>query len=337
LKWFKSHLKSLVSGSRFRDKSERRSEFFAEKLRFLDLHVLWYLSPFPVTREIPYVLTVWDIQHRLQPWFPEVSSNGIWMQREIGTASQYQRSTFIITGNKVGAAQLEFAYSIPNERILINSLPVPTDAVRYWENTKVTEAIVLWRKGIGNFVLYPAQFWAHKNHKVLLEALFHIKATSDDIPTLIFTGNDKGNFDYVASLIENLGLSKHVINLGFVSRSDLLYLYSEATLLAFPSLFGPDNIPPLEAMAIGCPVLVADDQGMREQLGAAALHLSPTDPLEWSKAIITLTQDAELRATMVNLGKKRIERYKTDQYIDKVQNRLLDFKKIRETWSLNNE
>jgi glycosyltransferase involved in cell wall biosynthesis len=291
-KWVVSHLKSLISGSHLKDKAQRRSEFFESKLSFLHLDMLWYLSPHPYTQEIPYALTVWDIQHRLQPWFPEVSHNGIWTQREIGTISHLQRSTLLITGNNVGATQISTIYSIPSERILVNSLPVPSDALEYRQNQSASETIYSWREGIRNFILYPAQFWAHKNHKVLLEAMAHLAATSDNVPKLVFTGSDKGNLDYIRDLVSRLQVDEYVINLGFVTRQDLLYLYSEATALVFPSMFGPDNIPPLEAMAIGCPVLVADDPGMREQLGSAAMHLSPTDPLEWASAVTTLSEDA---------------------------------------------
>jgi glycosyltransferase involved in cell wall biosynthesis len=332
-KWLTSNLKSLVTGAPFKDKAQRRSEFFEKKLRSLHLSMLWYLSPHAYTQEIPYALTVWDIQHRLQPWFPEVSKNGTWEQREARTISHLQRASFIITGNNVGAQQISFAYSIPLDRILVNSLPVPTDAIEYTRNRIASEFIRSLREGIGDFILYPAQFWPHKNHKVLLEAVAHLASSSPDVPKLILTGSDKGNLNYLLNLINELQINEHVINLGFVDRTDLLYLYSEAKALVFASLFGPDNIPPLEAMAIGCPVLVADDPGMREQLGSAAVHLSPTDPIAWADGIINLDYENYLRQEMKAGGQNNFNNNETSKYVEKVQNRLLDFKKIRDTWS----
>jgi len=331
--WFSSHLKSLVSGSPFKDKAQRRSEFFEKKLRFLHLAMLWFLSPHPYTQELPYALTVWDIQHRLQPWFPEVSNNGVWMQRELLTISHLQRATLLITGNNVGAMQISSAYSISLDRILVNSLPVPSDAVEYRHNQNASETIRSWRDGIGQFILYPAQFWAHKNHKVLLDAIAQLAASSEKVPKLVFTGSNKGNLEYIQDLTHQLKIDGYVINLGFVDRTDLLYLYSEASALVFPSMFGPDNIPPLEAMAIGCPVLVASDLGIREQLGSAAMHLSPTDPLEWADAITSLCQDFGLRKTMITQGKIKVKDCTTEGYINTVQARFLSFKKVRQTWS----
>jgi glycosyltransferase involved in cell wall biosynthesis len=275
---------------------------------------------------------VWDIQHRLQPWFPEVSKNGNWMQRELGTAYQFQRSSLIITGNNVGATEIALAYSVPRERILVNALPAPSDALEYNLSPNASEAIRIFREGIGEFVLYPAQFWPHKNHKVLLDAIAHISLNSRNVPKLVLTGSDKGNLDYIQKKIEDLQIEEHVINLGFVDRTDLLYLYSQATALVFPSMFGPDNIPPLEAMGIGCPVIVADDPGMREQLGTAAIHLSPTDPVSWANTISTLCLDGKLRETLIFRGKVRTQICTTETYVEKVQRRLIEFKRIRETW-----
>lgn len=328
----KSHAKSIVSGDRFKGETQRRSEYFEGKLQHLNLDMVWYLGPYPATQEIPYVLTVWDIQHRLQPWFPEVSSNGIWTQRELVAAPHVQRSTLIMVGNDVGARQLASTYSIPPDRIKINPLPVPTDAIEFHANPAPRPSIESFCGEIGEFILYPAQFWAHKNHKVLLDALALLKAANSNVPKLVLTGSDKGNLVYVNSLISELKISEHVINLGFVNRVDLLYLYSKAIALVFPSMFGPDNIPPLEAMALNCPVLVTDDSGMREQLGSAAIYLQPTDALAWAKAIEALMTDPSSRETLVSKGRDRIRNCTTDKYVQTTQSHILEFKKIRETW-----
>jgi glycosyltransferase involved in cell wall biosynthesis len=331
-KWLTSLTRSLLKGSHFKNRAQRRSEYFENQLSFLQLDMVWYLGPHPYTQEIPYALTVWDIQHRLQPWFPEVSNNGAWMLRELGTTSFIQRATIIVTGNMVGAKQISSAYSISMDRILVNALPVPSDAITYKANPKSSENIRKWREEVGDFVLYPAQFWPHKNHKVLLEAIAILVSSGDSIPKLVLTGSDKGNLDYINALIKDLKIENYVINLGFISRQDLLYLYTEASALVFPSLFGPDNIPPLEAMAVGCPVLVSDDLGMREQLGTAAMYLSPTSPHDWANAISELQRTPKLRQTLVMAGIERVKACSPDKYIETVQGKILDFKLIRGTW-----
>ena len=72
----------------------------------------------------------------------------------------------------------------------------------------------------------------------------------------------------------------NIIILGYVPDSEISELYQRARALIMPTFFGPTNIPPLEAIAVGCPVAVSDIYGMREQLGNAAIYFNPTSITE---------------------------------------------------------
>ena len=87
---------------------------------------------------------------------------------------------------------------------------------------------------------------------------------------LVLVGDDKGQAGHVASLVREMGLSDSVHQLGFVETEELVALYRGAHSLLYLS-FGPENLPPLEAYALGCPVVASDVPGAREQLGEAAL------------------------------------------------------------------
>ena len=123
------------------------------------------------------------------------------------------------------------------------------------------------------YLLYPAQFWSHKNHATLLRALALLPEY-----TLACVGSDKGYLDHVRGLARELGVLDRVRFLGFVETDELVALYRGAHALVYLSFFGPENLPPLEAFALGCPVVQADVAGAREQLGDAALLVPPTDP-----------------------------------------------------------
>src|SRR5258708_18479979 len=119
---------------------------------------------------------------------------------------------------------------------------------------------------------------------------------------MVFTGSDKGNAQHVIEKTAELGLQDQVHMLGFVPRADLRALYSKAQALTFATFFGPDNIPPLEAFALGCPVIASRVSGAQEQLGDAALFFEPSDPQDLASAILTLSQDQQMRARMVKKG-----------------------------------
>ena len=92
-----------------------------------------------------------------------------------------------------------------------------------------------------------------------------------DAPDIVFVGADKGTQKHVMAEAEALGVARRVHTLGFVDRERLVALYQHAEALIYPSLFGPDNLPPLEAMALGCPVIAARVDGADEQIGDAGI------------------------------------------------------------------
>ena len=86
----------------------------------------------------------------------------------------------------------------------------------------------------------------------------------------------------------------------------------------FPSLFGPDNLPPLEAMALGCPVIAARVHGAEEQLGAAALLVDPLDAEGFASGVRLLRDDPAERAAMIERGRIWASRWTAVDYASAV-------------------
>lgn len=97
--------------------------------------------------------------------------------------------------------------------------------------------------------------------------------------------------------------------LGFVDDGNISYLYRHATAMVMPSYFGPTNIPPLEAMALGCPVAVSKKYAMPEQVGDAGLLFAPDSPQEIADCIERLWVDESLRNKLRARGYRRIKRW----------------------------
>jgi glycosyltransferase involved in cell wall biosynthesis len=74
--------------------------------------------------------------------------------------------------------------------------------------------------------------------------------------------------------------------LGYVSRADLLALYGAATVVAYPSFYEGFGLPPLEAMACGCPVAVSRVAGLPEVCGDAAVYFDPTSAETIAQGIV---------------------------------------------------
>jgi glycosyltransferase involved in cell wall biosynthesis len=88
-----------------------------------------------------------------------------------------------------------------------------------------------------------------------------------------------------------------------------------ALALAYVSFFGPENLPPLEAFGLGCPVLAADVDGASEQLGDAALLVSPADEDAIASGLLRLHREEGLRMSLIERGRARAVAYTTDDYV----------------------
>ena len=133
-------------------------------------------------------------------------------------------------------------------------------------------------------------------------------------------------------MVKEINLSKQVYFLGFVPLSDMSSLYRNAFALSFMSFFGPDNLPPLEAMALGCPVIAANVSGAKEQLGEAALLVDPKKPEEIAFAIKSLYDDSILRQNLIEHGLIRANSWTAEDYIKEIFSVLDDFEAIRRCW-----
>lgn len=301
--------------------------------RWIERHhvdVFWNLNSFSLTTMTPYIVVVWDVQVRLQPWFPELNVDGRWERWTRRFAHVLRRATWVIAGTEAGRKEIEFFFQVPRDRIVI--LPHPTPSFALHAKESAPDALARFRLE-RPFLFYPAQFWSHKNHGSLLRAL---RISRDELRLnldLVFTGSDQGNETYVRKTVHDLGLDEYVHFLGFVSRDELVALYRKAIALVYLSLFGPENLPPLEAFALGCPVIAAAVSGAEEQLDGAALLVDGLDARAIADAIRSVFHDHTLRKTLICAGRERAARFTGDDFVRGVF-RLLDrFHAVRQNWS----
>ena len=182
------------------------------------------------------------------------------------------------------------------------------------------------------YLFYPAQFWPHKNHVNLIKSISILQDNFGVNVDLVFTGSDKGNLGYIRSMVDKLNLTNSIHFLGFVPANDISALYKCSEALLYGSFFGPDNLPPLEAFAYGCPVVTADVPGAREQLGDAAIFVNPSDPMHIAFAIRKVLSDMNLRKNMIRKGIEKAKSWTWDQYTAQVFAMFDDFSSIRDTW-----
>jgi len=255
---------------------------------------------------VKVIAPVHDLMHRYEGRFPEVSEG--YSARELIFSSKAKYAWCVMTDSKVGKKQFIESYAkyMRTGRIHVVSLPFAVPK-------HIVECEEAWIETPQKYIFYPAQFWQHKNHINLVKAIHLLVGEIPDIH-LILVGSEKNNMKKIKEYISEYGLRNHVTIKGFVSNGNLKYLYRHAVGMIMPSYFGPTNIPPLEAMALGCPVAVSNKYAMPEQVGDAGLLFNPDYPEEIAGCIRRLWLDEGLRREMVEKGYKRVGKWTDDEF-----------------------
>ncbi len=328
----------IASLARFVTKRGRRELRYGQTAGWLqqvilksDVELMWYPTPGAATMDVPYITTVWDLQHRLQPYFPEVSASTEWEKREQEYATVLRRATYVVTGTRVGKEEIERFYQVSPERI--RTLPHPTPRFALDAPDGNEDATVLAKFDLTpGYLFYPAQFWPHKNHAALLRAVRLLKDKHGMTLPLVLVGADYGNQPFVKRLADELGIASQVHFLGFVSQRELVALYRNALATTYVTYFGPENLPPLEAFALGCPVVATRVAGADEQLGDAALLVDPRKPEEIARAVRSICHNDSLRQLLIEKGKTRARRFTGDDFVAGIVQILDEFQQIRSCW-----
>ncbi len=307
---------------------QRRSDL-RDWFRRSNVELVMYPHPTHISFEagVPYIIAVHDLQHRLQPEFPEVSANGAWEHREYLFRNACKHATVILADSEVGKEDIlecYGSYGVTADRVkVLPYLPATYLAVDVSEAEQRRIRAVYHLPD--HYLFYPAQFWPHKNHARIVEALGMLKQREHLEPTIVFCGSYTGEirenaYRSLISVASGLGVESQIKYLGYVPDEDMSALYAGAVALVMPTFFGPTNIPVLEAWAFRCPVLTSDIRGIREQVGDAAVLVDPRSVESIAEGISQLWTDEETRTRLRDAGYRRISSYTPDDF----RNHLVD-------------
>jgi len=311
---------ALLNGKTIPSNSALITARVNRQLRGLEIDIVWALAPNSIVFEVPFISTIWDLEHWNKPYFPEFHAHSeSWQNTENAYRIANSRAALIIVGTQTSAEQVNEIYGIPRERIFVNPFPLVQKSTKSERNPYM--------------ILYPAQFWPHKNHLVLLKALAQVPHDLRNKVKLVLTGGDQGNLDHVIEKITELKLTQNVEIKGFVYEEELQLLYRTARITVFPSYFGPDNLPPLESLSYGTLTAVADIPGAREYLADSVVYFPPNDFMNLAAILVQAITD-------VNWGDEKneiipilfYERNWTN-YVAKMITLIDELSLVRENWA----
>jgi len=239
---------------------------------------------FPLTVPVPrptkpHVITLHDVQHLD---LPDLFPRGERLFRKLAYDRASRRATEVIVVSEFVRERVVERLGLDPERV--HAIWLGVDHDRFTPSPGVEREPLL---------LYPARPWPHKNHARLLDAFAEIRRRRPELRLLLTgAGHDP------RSLPDGVEARS-------VSGTELVDLYRRAACLVFPSLYEGFGLPPVEAMACGCPVAAAAAGSLPEVCGDAAVLFDPLD----SEAIAAGVDEALARSA--ELGERGLRRAAT--------------------------
>jgi len=269
------------------------------------LHCPSFVTPWGVT--VPLVVTVHDAASKQFPgdhpleWRVYVDTI---MPRSLRTAAR------VITGSEFGRGEVIKAFGVDPDRVV--TVPYGLDP-RFLNYTPTPPS----PDGAGP-LLFPGAPIGRKNLEPVLRAMAAADQNSSlGRVTLEISGAREEKFQAHAKLVRALRLQSRVNWLGQVPTTEMPALLAHASAVVYPSLYEGFGFPPLEAMAVGTPVVASNRGSLPEILGDAALMVDPTDSRALGDALEAVLSKPEVRGRLRSAGSVQAKLYTWDKCADR--------------------
>jgi glycosyltransferase involved in cell wall biosynthesis len=216
-----------------------------------------------------------------------------------------QDGIIAISTNTAEDIQRFFGIPISKQNILLNGL----DHARFKPAESGSTPKVDWILEHPYFLYVSRLEHPAKNHVRLIEAFNQFKAASGSPWLLALGGSDWHGAEVIHAAAKASPYAKDIRFLGFVSDATLPDLYRGAGAFVYPSLFEGFGLPPVEAMASGCPVISSTRGSLDEVVSDAALRIDPENIEEMAAALTTLATDENARKDLIRRGFANAKRF----------------------------
>lgn len=270
--------------------------------RAIDVWFCPFTRPYFQHSDIALVSTLYDLQYHYYPQFfsdeerrcrDQTFQLAARKATRLACISDYVRGTVLEYGNVIPEKVRTVYIRLP-QRL---AAPVPSHIAEVLGPLKLVQ---------GNYLIYPANFWEHKNHGMLLTAFgLFAQAHPGSGLRLVLTGHDSGKAAQLKQAAAAMGLGERVVFTGYIEDNGLAALLCGALALIFPSLFEGYGMPVAEAMSLGVPVLCSNVTSLPEVGGGAALYFDPRKPEDMAAAIARIATQPGLAGQLAQKGLAR--------------------------------
>ena len=272
-----------------------------------DLIFCPFTAPTFAMANIPLVSVIYDLQYKTHPDFftkadvknrDHTFTEACRVATKLVAISEYSRQSAILHG-KINGDKIQTIHLYMANR-------------NKFENAEHNNAI-LEQFGLKKqqYFIYPANFWPHKNHEMLLKA-FKIAKRNNPIMhdiKLVCTGAPSTRQKFLISTAKEMGLESEVLFVDFLKDSDLASLMQNCKAFIFPSLYEGFGLPVLEAMAFDVPVACSNITSLPEVAADAALFFDPKSPGAIANAMLELVKNPSICEKLIHAGRERVKMF----------------------------
>ena len=175
-----------------------------------------------------------------------------------------------------------------------------------FSSTTISNTDIVCRLGLKDrvYIIAVSSLDPRKNFKCLIEAFLEINSEV----LLVIVGSKGRVFENEALAQLNLN-SEKIIFTGYIQDEELKELYRSALCFIYPSLYEGFGIPPLEAMASGCPTIVSNTSSLPEVCGQASLYVDPYSKQSIIEGIMKMLQSKSIRINLIDKGFENVKRF----------------------------
>jgi glycosyltransferase involved in cell wall biosynthesis len=278
-----------------------------QKKRGLDAFHSQYICPlFSSSKDI---VTIHDVLFETHPQYFSAAFN---MRSKLLVRRSAQRAAQILTVSKYSKDRICEIYGIDESRVTVTSNGVNMDLFASIDVRQAAQDIKS-KLGLSDYILTVGRLEPRKNHINLLKAYALLKHDQPDLPPLVIVGQRDFGFEKIFEFIEKNRLTNCVKIIEDADFDTLRKLYKCARLFVYPSFAEGFGIPPLEAMAAGCPVICSNTTSMKEVFSEGAIMIDPLDVDELVEALRTSIYDSSSAGEMKERSLAIAERYSWDR------------------------
>jgi glycosyltransferase involved in cell wall biosynthesis len=279
-------------------------------MHFPHFNVPWFCSTKFVVTIHDLILTKFPTPRAttLDPWLYKIKHKGY----QLVISQAIKQAQQVITVSRFTKNDIIKKFKVNPEKIIIIHEGVANKLLI--ASTSSNDKKVIFKYNIKKpFLLYVGNAYPHKNLDGLVKVFAKIKEKNNNLQ-LVLVGKD----DYFYRQIKKIAIglkkvNKDIVFPGFVPDEELVSFYRCALAYIFPSFYEGFGLPPLEAMAQGCPVISSNQASLPEILGRAALYFNPYNQREMQEKIERIITDLDWRQKLIKTGYQQVKKYSWDK------------------------